>query len=63
MVFVEGGRMPVYKHNTLEAAEQEARRLAETLNKKAWVLATIKSLSILKWDVQDCRPAGDDLPF
>jgi hypothetical protein len=63
MVFVEGQHTPAFKHPTLEAAEKEAKRLAEFLNKKAWVLTTIKSVSILKWHVEDCRPSIDDLPF
>jgi hypothetical protein len=63
MVFVEGGRMPAFKHSSLEAAEKEAKRLAESVSKKAWVMATIKSFETVKWDVKDCRPFGEDLPF
>ena len=61
MVFVEGGS--AFKHSSLEAAEKEAKRLAESLSKKAWVMATIKSFETVKWDVKDCRPFGEDLPF
>ena len=48
----------------LTSAETEAKRLAESLNRKAYVLCSIKSFEINKFTVRDCRPApGDDLPF
>lgn len=64
MVYVEGEHTPTYKHNDLASAEKEAKRLAETLNKKAFVLCSIKSFEVNKFTVRDCRPVlGDDLPF
>lgn len=64
MVYVEGEHTPAYKHNDLTSAETEAKRLAESLNRKAYVLCSIKSFEINKFTVRDCRPAsGDDLPF
>ena len=62
MVFVDGERSPAYKHETLEQAESEAKRLAIALNKKAYVLCTLKSFQINKFIIGDCRPY-DDLPF
>ena len=43
MVYVEGEHTPAYKHNNLTSAETEAKRLAESLNKKSYVLCSIKS--------------------
>lgn len=34
MVFVEGGNTPAFKHPTLEDAEREAKRLAESTGKR-----------------------------
>ena len=44
MVFVEGGATPACKHDSLDSAEKEAKRLATLLKKKAYVLCTIKSV-------------------
>lgn len=72
MVFIEGGQTPAYKHETLQLAEAEAKRLARITRKKAYVLVTIKSLEINEFLVVDCRPkiiepiiqnSSDDLPF
>ena len=46
MVYVEGEHTPAYKHNDLTSAETEAKRLAESLNRKAYVLCSIKSFEI-----------------
>ena len=35
MVFVERENSPACKHKSIESAENEAKRLAETLNKKS----------------------------
>ena len=37
MVFVEGGATPACKHDSLDSAEKEAKRLATLLKKKAYV--------------------------
>lgn len=64
MVYLEGERSPVYKHDSLTSAENEAKRLAELHNRKAYVLCSIKSFEVNKFMVKDCRPdCGDDLPF
>ena len=62
MVYLEGERTPTFRHVTMDSAEQEAKRLAETHGKKAYVLATIKSFENTKFKVEDCRPPID-LPF
>lgn len=62
MVYAEGGNVPVCRHITIESAEAEAQRLAEKLNTRTYVLASIKSFTLRKFDVEDCRPT-DDLPF
>lgn len=63
MVYVEGQYTPAYQHPTLSSAETEAKRLAQTLNKKAYVLATVKSFEVNVFKVEDCRPNHDELPF
>lgn len=63
MLPVEGENIPVYKHKSIESAENEAKRLAETLNKKAYVLCSVKSFEVSKFIVKDCRPMIDELPF
>jgi hypothetical protein len=65
MVFVEGGESPKCAHQDIEGAEREAKRLSKLLNKKAWVLCTIKSIAPpAEFVIVDCRPdKEDDLPF
>jgi len=64
MVFVEGQNQPTYKHESLESAEIEAKRLAKLTDKKAYVLCSIKSFEVNHFKVEDCRPVDDsDLPF
>jgi hypothetical protein len=63
MVFLENERTPAFKHSEQISAETEAMRLAKLHNKKAYVLATIKSFEpIGQFKITDCRP-NDDLPF
>lgn len=64
MVYVEGQRAPEYKHRSLKEAEAEAKRLAKLTERRAFVLATVKSFEVLLFDEQDCRPNDlEDLPF
>jgi hypothetical protein len=63
MVFVENESTPTYKHETLASAETEAKRLSKMLGKKAWVLCTLKSFQIVEFEVKDCRPNTEELPF
>lgn len=63
MVFVEGCATPACKHDSLDSAEKEAKRLATLLKKKAYVLCTIKSVEDTQCKIEDCRPDGSDLPF
>jgi hypothetical protein len=63
MVYLENERTPAYKHSNLESAETEAKRLAKTYGKKAFVLCSLKSFEIIEFKVEDCRPENCDLPF
>ena len=63
MVFAEGQKTPTFKHRDLTVAEHEARRLSEMLNVKTYVLASIKSFKCIKYEIEDCRPEGFELPF
>lgn len=63
MVFVEGCATLACKHESLDSAEKEAKRLATLLKKKAYVLCTIKSVEDTQYKIEDCRPSGSDLPF
>lgn len=60
MVYLEG--CAHYEHETLESAEQEAKRLSTLFNKKVYILYTIKSIEDTSEDtsykVEDCRPSG-----
>lgn len=63
MVFLENGNDPTFRHNTLEGAEKEAKRLTELTGRKSWVLCSIKSISVpQKFTIEDCSPELD-LPF
>lgn len=63
MVFVEGCATPACKHDSLDSAEKEAKRLATLLKKKAYVLCTIKSVEDTQYKIEDCRPGESDLPL
>ena len=64
MVFVEGERNPTYKHTNLEMADSEAKRLSRLTSKIAYVLTTIKSISVpAEFIIEDLRPDKDYLPF
>lgn len=63
MVFVEGGNRPAYKHQTIEAATNEAIRLMKITDRQATVLCSIKTIApVPEYQVIDNRP-NDDLPF
>lgn len=63
MVFLEGERTPTVRYSVIELAETEAKRLAKTYNKKAYVLCSLKSFEVNEFTIKDCRPDTDDLPF
>ena len=64
MVYVEGQNSPTYKHENLNSAEIEAKRLAKMLDTKTYVLCTVKSFELNNFKVEDCLPdIGDKLPF
>jgi len=63
MVFVEGERTPAVRYSVPMFAEREAKRLSKLTGKKAFVLCSLKSFEIKEFEVVDCRPKIDDLPF
>lgn len=64
MVYMEGRQNPTCRHKTIESAEKEAKRLAEVHGLKTFVLCTLKSFKVNKFDVQNCTPPDfDNLPF
>lgn len=63
MVYLEYERTPAYRHATLQGAEIEAQRLAKQYGKKAYVLCSIKSFEVVEFQIKDCRPQIEDLPF
>jgi len=63
MVYVDGNNAPVVRYSVMSLAETEAKRLAKLTGKKAFVLASIKSIEVNEFKIEDCRPDGDDLPF
>lgn len=63
MVYLENERGSTYKHMTFESAQTEAKRLSKEHNRKAYVLATVKSYEIMEFQVEDMMPNIDELPF
>ena len=63
MVFMDGGNAPTIKHQTLDSAEKESKRLSELTGKKAYILCSIKSIECAKFVITDMRPGIDELPF
>jgi hypothetical protein len=63
MVYLENESTPTFRHATLDGAETEAKRLSKQYGKKAFVLCSLKSFEIVEFQVKDCRPDIDDLPF
>lgn len=63
MVYLQGEKSPSYQHSTLESAENEAKRLAKTHGKKAYVLCSLKSFEFTGYKEEDCRPPIQDLSF
>ena len=51
MVFLAEGNAPAFRHATIDGAESEAKRLAETTGKKAYVLCSIKSIELTKFAI------------
>jgi hypothetical protein len=62
MVYVEGQGAPTYKHDTLESAITESRRLAKHLDRKAFVLRAILAVELNQFKE---TPLGnnDGIPF
>ena len=62
MVFIDGASSPQHKHPTLEAAKQEAERLAKTLYKQCFVLEAVESVRLVdvKWEKVE---KASDVPF
>lgn len=63
MVYLEGERTPAYKHETIDGAVREAKRLAETHEKRAYVLGTIKYIELSKFKEVDVKVTKFELPF
>ena len=65
MVYLEGQRPPQYKHGSYDSALREAKRLAQTYEKKAYILETTKTVELSKFVIEDTIAFDDnpDLPF
>lgn len=63
MVYLEGERTPAYKHETYDDAVREAKRLAETHDKRAYVLGTIQYVELIKFKEVDVKVTDFELPF
>jgi hypothetical protein len=59
MVFVEEGNAPTFKHDEYDGALRESKRLAETLNKKTYVLEAITSVELTKFQVTNLVEASE----
>lgn len=56
MVFVEQGNSPSYKHSTYSSAYDEAKRLAKSTGRKAWVIAPLISVELTKFTEEYYSP-------
>lgn len=56
MVFVEEGNSPSYKHSTYSSAYDEAKRLAKSTGRKAWVIAPLISVELTKFTEEYYSP-------
>lgn len=68
MVYLEGQNPPKYKHGTYESALKEAKRLAQTHDKEAYILETKQTVKCELFKIEDCREPepgeeDSDLPF
>ena len=64
MIYVEGGNAPTYKHETLESAQYEAKRLADKSDKKVYILCSVCSIERKQYDIVNLMPdAEPQLPF
>lgn len=65
MIYVEGERHPIVKHETLLEAQKEAKRLTSLLGKPAIVLASIQSFKEDKYKSECMIPheVNLDIPF
>lgn len=63
MVYLEGSRGPTYKHETYQSAATEAKRLAKIFERKAYVLATVKSFELVEFHEEELTPDMNELPF
>ena len=62
MVFLEGQQAPAYKHETLDSAINEAKRLTEMYCLKSYVLGTITSFKMPEKFVEE-KCTVEELPF
>lgn len=64
MIYVEGAGSPTYKHETIESAQYEAKRLADTTEKKVYILCSVCSVERKQYDIVNLMPdAEPQLPF
>lgn len=63
MVYLVGGSNPKYCHPSLESAEDEAKRLVKLFGRPAYVLTSIKRISLPSPFVEEDARPNDDLPF
>ncbi len=66
MIYVEEQRNPVHIHQTIQSAENEAKRLADTLGLKVFILKAVKMVESLKYTqkkLYDSKDPEEDLPF
>lgn len=64
MVYVSDSNAPKYIHPSYDLALKEAKRLAESLNRKTYVLQSITEVELTKFTCTNMTPDGEaDLPF
>lgn len=61
MCYVEGANSPTVKHEDLQTALHEAKKLADKTEKEVFILKAVKSVSSVKYVVDDLK--NQPLPF
>lgn len=62
MVYVENADAPKYIHNDMNTALAEAKRLAECLNRKTYVLQSVVEVELTKFQITPMQHISE-MPF
>lgn len=63
MLFVEGGKVPVYKHLSREDARKQAEVLSQELQQRVYVLAPVEFMDYHETPIDEMIQQTEDLDF